>query len=267
MTGENQFLYFAGHSLLREMYIFGGKHNSKQIAKLSACIFEDTGKRLLSSFYGDRGSLAALQENSEKIILCNGADTRCEIYDGDKTVSIQSTKNKHDRACMSINEHGRPTIIAGYHTSSAEILEISGWQNSQPHPAGQMYRHACTAVSNGIITVGGSVNEVNTKNVYLFRNELWSIVGQMKNVQNYATVGSYDTFFNVFGGIYSHNSVERAEWDGDKITSTRVINNHDVNVKFFRIFNSVISGFGVHFDTRVLWSLICSKKSIWKVTK
>jgi len=91
---------------------------------MEACAFEDTGKRLLSYFYSDSGSLATLKESSEKIILCNGLyDTKCESFDGDETVAIAETNVRHVKACMSINEQGRPTIIAGYRSSSVEILE------------------------------------------------------------------------------------------------------------------------------------------------
>jgi len=88
------------------------------------CVFEDTGKRLVSYFYSNYGSLATLKESSEKIILCNGySDSKCESFDGDETVAIAETNVKHGYACMSINEQGRPTIIAGSESSSVEILE------------------------------------------------------------------------------------------------------------------------------------------------
>ena len=91
---------------------------------MEACAFEDTGKRLLSPFYSYDGSLATLKESSEKIILCNGfSNTKCESFDGDETVAIAETNVQHDYACMSINEQGRPTIIAGDQSSSVEILE------------------------------------------------------------------------------------------------------------------------------------------------
>jgi len=91
---------------------------------MDGCIFEDTGKRLLSSFYSHRGSLVTLKESSEKIILCNGYfDSKCESFDGDETVAIAETNVQHKYACMSINEQGRPTIIAGDESSSVEILE------------------------------------------------------------------------------------------------------------------------------------------------
>ena len=52
------------------------------------------------------------------------------------------------------------------------------------HPAGQIYQHTCASVPNGIVTVGGYINETGySKNVYLFRNGQWSVVGQMQNVK------------------------------------------------------------------------------------
>ncbi|CBY15355.1 unnamed protein product, partial [Oikopleura dioica] len=153
---------------------------------------------------------------------------KCESFDGDETVAIAETNVGHNYACMSINEQGRPTIIGGIDTSSVEILETSGWQNASSHPAGKISFHTCASVPNGIVTVGGYVSETgNLKNVYLFRNGQWSVVGQMQNYQRDATMIAYDKFFIVFGGIYNPYSVERAEWDGNNVTSTQVINNHD----------------------------------------
>jgi hypothetical protein len=91
-----------------------------KIAKINDCRIEDTGKKLITSFKGYRGSSVTLKE---KIILCNGVDSKCESFDGSSTVPIAETQNGHDRGCMAINEQGRPTIIAGYRSSSVEILE------------------------------------------------------------------------------------------------------------------------------------------------
>ena len=61
---------------------------------------------------------------------------------------------------------------------------LSGWQNSVSHPAGRIYGHTCASVPNGIVTVGGYISGTgDSKNVYLFRNRQWSVVGQMQNVK------------------------------------------------------------------------------------
>ena len=59
---------------------------------------------------------------------------------------------------------------------------LSGWQNTTSHPAGKIYNHTCASVPNGIVTVGGYASGY-LKNIYLFRNGQWSIVGQMLNVK------------------------------------------------------------------------------------
>ena len=90
---------------------------------MSNCRFEDTGKRLITSFTSSAGSLVTLKESSEKVILCNGNNQKCESFDGSSTVAIAETKVEHYKSCMAINEQGRPTFIAGYYYSSVEILE------------------------------------------------------------------------------------------------------------------------------------------------
>ena len=64
-----------------------------------------------------------VKESSEKIILCNGYSDplKCESFDGDIAFPIVETRVQHKYACMSINNQGRPTIIAGSESSSVEI--------------------------------------------------------------------------------------------------------------------------------------------------
>ena len=92
---------------------------------MDECEFVDTGKPLLTNFESIYGSLVTLKESSEKIILCNGYSDplKCESFDGDRTVAIAETKVQHKYACMSLNERGRPILIAGRESSSVEILE------------------------------------------------------------------------------------------------------------------------------------------------
>ena len=59
-----------------------------------------------------------------------------------------------------------------------------------PHPAGDLEEHSCATVPNGIITIGGGIDDDvsdtpgNTRTVYLYRNAQWSIVGQMLMVRD-----------------------------------------------------------------------------------
>ena len=66
----------------------------------------------------------------------------------------------------------------------------SGWQNTQPHPAGNIYEHACASVPNGIVTIGGRVSS-RLKNGYLYRNGQWSVVGQMQKVKKALSLINY----------------------------------------------------------------------------
>ncbi|CAG5104512.1 Oidioi.mRNA.OKI2018_I69.chr1.g1290.t1.cds [Oikopleura dioica] len=136
------------------MFLFGGYQDPKKIAKIDECLIEDTGKRLINDFYAGTGSLITIPEVVEETVLCNSdsAALKCESFNGETIRAISDVKVQHKRACMSLY-HGQAAIIAGYQSSSVEILEFSGWQDLTTHPGGsKFYYHTCASTEDGIIT-------------------------------------------------------------------------------------------------------------------
>jgi len=243
----SQFLYKAGFSLLNgRVYIFGGHQDTQKIAIINGCEIEETSKRLINSFDIEFGSLVTVYETTDKVVLCQGASLipdddddkyvlskKCETFNGNESVQIAETRNAHKSACMGLNR-GQPTIIAGTgsNNGSVETFEISGWQFVQAHPAGDLEEHSCATIPNGIITIGGGKDDdelqQNIKTVYLYRNAQWSIVGEMLNNNEHATIVPFSDYFIVFGGTDGNDNVERVQWDGNNATKNEVINAHSV---------------------------------------
>ena len=58
---------------------------------------------------------------------------------------------------------------------------FSGWQSEAEHPEGKLYGNSCASIDGGVLTIGG-YNGDYKKTVYLFKNEKWALVGELKNV-------------------------------------------------------------------------------------
>jgi len=194
----------------------------------------DTGKRLINTFYSYYGSTVTVPEVHDEVVLCRGQSdsTDCETFDGEVSIQIASTKTGHNYACMALFRN-QATIIAGSTSASVETLAVSGWTQEPNHPSGltngKFYRHACVSVDDGIITTGGYDGSTYLKTVYFFKNEEWKLVGELSNTYNFGSMIAVNGAFLVFGGSGQSNMVERAEWDGQQVVSTRYVTDHGGN--------------------------------------
>ena len=58
---------------------------------------------------------------------------------------------------------------------------FSGWQSEAEHSEGTLTRFSCASIDGGVLTIGGYKSGF-MKTVYLFKNEKWTLVGELKNV-------------------------------------------------------------------------------------
>ncbi|CAG5104585.1 Oidioi.mRNA.OKI2018_I69.chr1.g1361.t1.cds [Oikopleura dioica] len=228
----NGYLFASGHAIFKgEVYFFGSfLGQRKKISKLSGCKIINTGIELVYFFDAVDGSLATVSAGTESVILCRGFSADCESFDGERSQSISSTQITHKCSCM-VELENAPMIIGSFYPSSnrVEILTSSGWQDTTPHPH-SISDHTCLSVSNGVLTIGGLLYDydewTNTKNVYLFRNDQWTKVGVLLSNFPFASSIYLGDYFLVFGG-YETRKVERAMWDGQNVTSSMIINEHE----------------------------------------
>ncbi len=154
---------------------------------MTGCEIIELSNTLLNQVRSDYSSLVTVPETEEEVVICSGYDSTCESFDGSNSISLSNTKVKHDFACMALYDN-QATIIAGQQTNSVEELYISGWRDQPSHPVSgttyYFYSHACVSVNNGIITVGGYDGSNYIKDVYLFQKQEWTVVGQLKEVEN-----------------------------------------------------------------------------------
>ncbi|CAG5102599.1 Oidioi.mRNA.OKI2018_I69.chr1.g377.t1.cds [Oikopleura dioica] len=206
--------------------------------RIEECSFVDTNLLLINDHTSVSGSIVTVSEIHDEVIICQGSTTKCESFDGDVSVAIAPTRLEHQHAPMCQYE-GQAVVIAGSGTETVEALQFSGWQLEPSHPLGKLYwtefeipanfcGASCTSLDDGIIVAGGySAADGFFKDVYLFREELWKKVGELNHKYGYASMINYGTYFLIFGGAYEDLVVERINWDGEKITSTEKINDHE----------------------------------------
>ncbi|CAG5105170.1 Oidioi.mRNA.OKI2018_I69.chr1.g1897.t1.cds [Oikopleura dioica] len=225
-TSYYPFLYRAASALLNgEIYFFGGDHDAYKIGKLKECEIIDTRKRLVNgqTVYSQYASIITVPEVRDEVVICRGSSSACQSFDGETAKAIASTAASHNYACMALYG-GQPLIVAGSATNTVESLELSGWIQEPVHPSGMLRYHACVTVEDGVITTGGYDGSEYLKSVHLFRNEQWTLVGQMSNTFAYGSMIAVEGAFLVYDG-YTTNMVERAEWNGETVVSTRNITN------------------------------------------
>jgi len=226
--GSYKYLSRMGHAELKGIiYLFGGTSDKRKIAYIDNCEIIDTGMRLLGEYGSESGSLVTLPEVESEVILCIGFDTPCESFDGSVSRSIAPTKVSHRDACMALYED-QALIIAGEDTATVELLNVSGWVSEPSHPAGKIHLTSCVSTENGVIVAGGKVTDFE-KTVYLFRNKKWSSVGQLRKATDRAAMIYFENYFLLLGGhtVKDFAGVERVEWDGNEVNSSKIINEHE----------------------------------------
>ncbi|CAG5103666.1 Oidioi.mRNA.OKI2018_I69.chr1.g878.t1.cds [Oikopleura dioica] len=223
---QGSFIERSGHAVLNgEMFIFGGLQNPKKIGKIDECNFVDTGMKLINDFLSNSGALVTVHEIHDETILCRG-EIECEGFDGVSSKPIASTKEKHFFSCMALYD-SQPIIIAGIASSSVEALAVTGWQTETKHPSGTIRGTTCVSLDHGVLVIGGYVDSHQTK-AYSYTDSKWSMIGEMKQKFYGGSMILFDDFFLVFAGIGGGSfAVERAEWNGEKITSSEVLFHHE----------------------------------------
>ncbi|CAG5109941.1 Oidioi.mRNA.OKI2018_I69.chr2.g4409.t1.cds [Oikopleura dioica] len=96
-----------------------------------------------------------------------------------ETFEMPDLQEQHPIGCMGLINN-QAVMIAGLSSASVEVFSVSGWCHEQPQPAGAIRYHSCVTLSDGILTLGGYVSS-DIKDVYLLRDEKWSVVGQLQN--------------------------------------------------------------------------------------
>ncbi|CAG5104554.1 Oidioi.mRNA.OKI2018_I69.chr1.g1330.t1.cds [Oikopleura dioica] len=181
--------YAAGVYFQGRFHVFGGYKDSKAILILNGCDFE---KQSLSLVYSHRytQTAIALQDDS-RVLLCFWFDSnykhkRCQYYDG-RTVGLDlySTQADHQKGCVGFfgddiitlgsEDYGKQNYVEIRNSESSE------WSRTTDFPGeGDTEGRFCLGVSDGLITIGGyEVFLGGRVNVHLFKNQVWTKIGEL----------------------------------------------------------------------------------------
>ncbi|CAG5104020.1 Oidioi.mRNA.OKI2018_I69.chr1.g1053.t1.cds [Oikopleura dioica] len=226
------YLWKSSSALLNgRIYVFGGNYDGYKIAYIDGCEFVETQIRLINKFYATGGSLVTVKEVHDEVVICEGYTNKCEAFDGNISRSLPNTSIQHKFACLVLLD-GQATAVAGEDTSSVETLAVSGWMNEPSHPAGKLSTHTCVSIGNGIITAGGTTSNDNNdgigfiRDVFLLQNNKWTTAGQLLNTYHYPSMIFTGSYFIIIDGRLSL-AVERAEWSGLTVTSSKNISTQE----------------------------------------
>jgi len=222
-TGLVDYTYRSSGAVLRGVfYIFGGDrgtNGNKKVAKLNGCRFEELSITLPYQHYY-QNSAVTLQDDS-KVLVCFTYDLgykRCQSFDGVKTdLDDFETNVSHDRGCVT---HYNDKIIAIQdYNSPYKHVELRDpltkqWTRTTDHfyTSRNAYM-ACLAVSDGTLSIGGDYTD---RNVYLFKLEKWSFIGQLNSAHNYpAAIQFNDEIYTIGDGkneFFIYDSTELVDY-------------------------------------------------------
>ncbi|CAG5080465.1 Oidioi.mRNA.OKI2018_I69.PAR.g9602.t1.cds [Oikopleura dioica] len=213
---SNDFVAGSPFAILQdELFIFGGNADNQKIGKLVGCSFSliSASAYLLSGFPGPYEA--------------------CEIFDGESVSSTHSAQNNHDWGKLGLYK-GQPTTVGSYYKSGAQKVETynsTGWASLPDHPR-KINGHTLTGLDSGsLLLIGGEDDEEVSKNVWILKDDVWNILGQVLSNYDAASaikIGNY--VFVVSGYVKSADGtypVERVHIENDEFLGSEVIGSND----------------------------------------
>ncbi|CAG5080403.1 Oidioi.mRNA.OKI2018_I69.PAR.g9576.t1.cds [Oikopleura dioica] len=166
-------------------------------------------------------NLASLKNENEKL---SNEKMRLKTENADLIAENEELiRSKTDEEQAALTEMKGDLEIAKREKSSIQ-------ENLDIERIRKIYVHSCIGIYDGLMVMGGGNENAASKDIYLFRDSEWTVVGQLNEYHKYSSpkrIGN--TIFLVSG-----YNVEKLEWDGEKISSAKVINITHIFGKFER---------------------------------
>ncbi|CAG5104141.1 Oidioi.mRNA.OKI2018_I69.chr1.g1112.t1.cds [Oikopleura dioica] len=186
-TEDSSYVYQAAHAFFQgNFYIFGGQSDTKKIAVLNGCAFEELSTRLTYSH--SWGNSAVVLPNSSKVLLCFSQELDykgCMNFDG-TSVGVESYRTSHLHFMGCVGNY-RSTILAvgsNHSDGQGKYVDIrdansGSWSTTTNFPyEGYTEANFCLGVEDAMLSIGGySV----TTAVYMYRDARWTNLGSMNN--------------------------------------------------------------------------------------
>ncbi|CAG5108383.1 Oidioi.mRNA.OKI2018_I69.chr1.g3769.t1.cds [Oikopleura dioica] len=239
-SNAHHYLYASISALIYgNVYIFGGWSEYKfRIAVISGCEIQELENKL--NFNYDWNSAALTAANQQSALLCFPNDEewkKCEEFDGTSISMKPATKYSHKASCLAFLNDEVIVVSSWEYDGPKKVENFNGvsWAQRGDFPKA-IYLHSCIGVHHGYLLFGGQYEDqgeyYHPKDVYLLRKSEWTVVGQLKKGHTYSSATKIGNTIYLVSGSSKPFAVEKLEWDGEKISSAKVISDH--SSEFYR---------------------------------
>ncbi|CAG5108423.1 Oidioi.mRNA.OKI2018_I69.chr1.g3788.t1.cds [Oikopleura dioica] len=235
-SSNNQFhyLYAAISALIRgKVYIFGeGWGYGLRIRMISGCEIKELDVKLNNQYTWGSSVVTAADQQSAMICFPDDDEWKnCEEFDGSAVSIKQSTKFSHRSSCLALYKDQPVAVSSGLPDGYKKVEKFGGvsWTEMEDFPKA-IYIHSCIGVFDGYLLLGGEYKQnhkyYSSKDVYLLRDSRWTVVGKLNKYHFYSSATRIGNTIYLVSGKKEPYAVEKLEWDEEKISSAKVVNNH-----------------------------------------
>ncbi|CAG5108415.1 Oidioi.mRNA.OKI2018_I69.chr1.g3784.t1.cds [Oikopleura dioica] len=230
------YLYAAISALIRgKIYIFGAggiNDSGLRIRMISGCGIKELDVKLNNQYYWGSSVVTAADQQSAMICFPEDEERKkCDEFDGSAVSIKPATKYSHKNSCLALYSD-QPVAVSSHLSDGykkVEKFDGATWTEMEDFPKAILV-HSCIGVFDGYLLLGGSYQENNeyysSKDVYLLRDSKWTVVGKLNEKHWYSSATRIGNTIYLVGGSKEPFAVEKLEWDGEEISSAKVINNH-----------------------------------------
>ena len=147
-----------------------------------------------------------------------GSHKNCELFDGTSSTPTHSAQFLHHHGSLGYYK-GQPTTVGCYYSNGQKKVETystSGWTSLADHPRWRIFAfllkwfyfrnirmHTLTGLESGAMLMAGGYDNTNkaaTKDIWLFKEDVWSLIGSLKEVRRNFTW----KFMLIFDLVFLH---------------------------------------------------------------
>ncbi|CBY12579.1 unnamed protein product [Oikopleura dioica] len=203
---ENNYAYYAAHAIVNgKLHIFGGTYDSKKIARLDDCTFNELTVRLNEERRNGHSALSI--ENGKKALICfsytGNIRKTCEIFDGSTTVSTFSADSTHKFGGLGLYKNQPASVgCRSVKHQKAETLSATGWTALPNHPK-RISVHSLVGLENqSMLLIGGrdyGNGGADQSRIWQLKDENWSKIGELLQADFYGSAIYIDRSVYYFG--------------------------------------------------------------------
>ncbi|CBY12471.1 unnamed protein product, partial [Oikopleura dioica] len=195
------------HALVKgRLFIFGGSSDSKKIARLDGCRFNELSARF-NKYRGLGSETLSIDSGSLALICFEVRDKSCETFDGTTAAMTFSATWTHYHGGLGMYRN-HPATVGCYNArhKKAETLSSTGWSALPDFPE-RINSHSIVGLDNeSMLLFGGYISGEPQTGIWQLKNDQWNKIGELATS---ATAGS--VFYSGRSIYYFGYSIQRID--------------------------------------------------------